>query len=46
MKADDRNTLEQLWKTGERELEEAGCEEAKLDAWYLLEFVTHISRAL
>lgn len=39
-------TLEKLLQIGEESLERAGCKEAKLNAWYLLEFTTHISKAL
>ena len=38
-------TLQQIYKEGILCLEEAGIEEAKLDAWYLLEYVTGIGRA-
>lgn len=38
-------TTQQAYQYGVRELENAGVEEAKLDAWYLLEYVTKVSRA-
>lgn len=38
-------TLEKSYREGARKLQEAGVPEAKLDAWYLLEHVTGISRA-
>ena len=37
--------LQKIYREGEADLREAGIEEASLDAWYLLEFVTGISRA-
>lgn len=39
------STLIQLYKEGTRILEEAGILDASLDAWYLLEYVTGISKA-
>ena len=36
--------LQQIYKDGEEALTEAGIEDASIDAWYLLEFVTGISR--
>jgi release factor glutamine methyltransferase len=41
----DRITLEIALTTGIKALEEAKIEEAKLDAWYLLEYYFHITRA-
>lgn len=38
-------TIEQAYRYGAQELENAGVEESGLDAWYLLEYVTKISRA-
>lgn len=38
-------TLEQTLYEGRRQLEQAGIEEASLDAWYLMEFCFHINRA-
>ena len=38
-------TLRQIIEEGTAVLEAAGIEEAALDAWYLLEHVTGISRA-
>lgn len=38
--------LQTIYKEGERILADAGIEEAALDAWYLLSFVTGISKAL
>ena len=38
-------TLTQLYRDGVKRLEEAGIGEAALDAWYLLEHVTGISKA-
>ncbi len=38
-------TLRQIIETGRAELEAAGVEEAALDAWYLLEYTSGISRA-
>ena len=38
-------TLRQIIETGTARLEEAGVGEAALDAWYLLEYCTGISRA-
>ena len=37
--------LQKIYKEGETVLKEAGIEEASIDAWILLEFVTGISRA-
>lgn len=39
-----RMTLSELLATGEAALQEAGITEAPLDAWYLLEYVTGVSR--
>lgn len=39
-------TVKEAWREGECRLKAAGIEEAALDAWYLLEFVTGISRAV
>ncbi len=39
-------TIKEACREGERRLRAAGIEEAALDAWYLLEFVTGISRAV
>jgi release factor glutamine methyltransferase len=38
-------TLRQAYEEGIERLKEAGIEEAGLDAWYLLEYVTGINRA-
>ena len=38
-------TLQMIYKEGMETLEHAGIPDAKLDAWYLLEYVTGISRA-
>lgn len=38
-------TLRQAYEEGIEKLKEAGIEEAGLDAWYLLEYVTGINRA-
>lgn len=38
-------TLKEALEYGKKKLEEAGILEAPLDAWYLLEFLTQISRA-
>lgn len=38
-------TMQKLYQEGIQSLKEAGIREAELDAWYLLEFVTGISRA-
>lgn len=37
--------LQKIYKDGEEFLREAGIEEASIDAWLLLEFVTGVSRA-
>lgn len=39
-------TLQEIYREGAQILQAAGIEEAKLDAWYLLEYVTGVSRAL
>ena len=39
-------TLQMIYKEGAEILEHAGISDAKLDAWYLLEYVTGISRLL
>lgn len=39
-------TLRNLYREGIESLEKAGIQEAKLDAWYLLEYETGISRAM
>lgn len=38
-------TLQQIYKDGIERLREAGIKEAELDAWYLLEFITGITKA-
>lgn len=38
-------TLQQIYKEGIERLREAGIKEAELDAWYLLEFITGITKA-
>ena len=38
-------TLQMIYKEGAEILEHEGISDAKLDAWYLLEYVTGISRA-
>lgn len=37
--------IQTIYREGVRRLAEAGIEEAKIDAWYLLEYVTGIDRA-
>lgn len=39
-------TLREAYEYGQEKLKNAGIEDAVLDAWYLLEFVTGISRAM
>ena len=39
-------TLKQLYKVGTVKLDEEGIEEFSLDAWYLLEYVTGVSKAM
>lgn len=39
-------TLREAYQTGVKQLTQAGVREASLDAWYLLEHVTSISRAI
>ena len=39
-------TLKQLYKVGTVKLSEEGIEEFSLDAWYLLEYVTGVSKAM
>lgn len=39
-------TLREAYEYGQKELIQAGIEDASVDAWYLLEFTTGISRAL
>jgi release factor glutamine methyltransferase len=39
-------TLREAYEYGQKKLKNAGIEDAVLDAWYLLEFVTGISRAM
>lgn len=39
-------TLTQLYREGAKRLEDAGIGDASLDAWYLLEFVTGIRKAM
>lgn len=39
-------TLTQLYKEGAKKLKDAGIGDAVLDAWYLLEYVTGISKAM
>ena len=39
-------TLTQLYREGAKQLEEAGISDAVLDAWYLLEYITGVSKAL
>ena len=41
----NKNTLEIVLLKGEEILKEAGILEAKLDAWYLLEYYFHITRS-
>ena len=38
-------TIQEIYREGTKRLEEAGIADAALDAWYLLEHVTGISRA-
>ena len=38
-------TLQQIYREGTSKLKEAGIREAALDAWYLLEFATGITKA-
>lgn len=39
-------TLKEAYEYGQEQLNNAGVEEARLDAWYLLEFVTGINRTM
>lgn len=39
-------TIKEIYQTGARRLREAGIDEADLDAWYLLEYVSGITRAM
>ena len=39
-------TLREAYEYGQEELKLAGIEDAAVDAWYLMEFVTGISRAM
>lgn len=39
-------TLREAYEYGQKELVQAGIEDASVDAWYLLEFTTGISRAM
>lgn len=39
------STLQMIYREGKEQLEAAGVPDADLDAWYLLEFVTGISKA-
>lgn len=39
------SAIQEIYKEGKKHLESAGITEAELDAWYLLEHVTGISRA-
>ncbi|MGN0332247.1 MAG: peptide chain release factor N(5)-glutamine methyltransferase [Lachnospiraceae bacterium] len=39
-------TIQEIYKKGAEKLKEAGVIEYQLDAWYLLEYVTGISRAM
>lgn len=39
-------TLREAYEYGQIQLEKAGIEDASVDAWYLLEFVTGMSRAM
>lgn len=45
MSSGDRYSLEHAYRQGAAKLRNAGVPEAKLDAWYLLEYVTGIGRA-
>ena len=38
-------TLQTLYREGQIRLKDSGIEEYQLDAWYLLEYVTGISKA-
>ena len=38
-------TWKEAWKRGAQSLQKAGVEEYDLDAWYLLEHVTRITKA-
>lgn len=38
-------TLQQMYKEGTEKLQKAGIDDARLDAWYLLEYVTGITKA-
>ncbi len=40
------SAIQEIYKEGKRRLENAGISEAELDAWYLFEHVTGISRAV
>ncbi len=44
-KQDSAGTYQELWREGKASLERAGIEEARLDAWLLLEFATGITRS-
>lgn len=44
MRESKKNSYEILLKLGEEELQKAGIQEAKLDAWYLFSHVTKMSR--
>ena len=39
-------SLQRLWKNGTDVLQNAGVEEARLDAWLLLEYISGVSRAV
>ena len=39
------STLQTIYREGKEQLELSGVPDADLDAWYLLEFVTGISKA-
>ena len=42
---DEMRMLRAMYAEGEERLRQAGIEEAGLDAWYLLEFVTGVDRS-
>ena len=42
---DEMRMLRAMYAEGEERLRQAGIEEAGLDAWYLLEFVTGVDKA-
>ena len=43
---DEMRMLRAMYAEGEERLRQAGIEEAGLDAWYLLEFVTGVGQSI